>query len=126
MIQGIEHAAIASPDTHALANWYIGTLGFSVQTKSEKSGSYLLKAPNGSLLEIIQSDNAPQPSKFKDAGLRHLALQTDSFDADLQHLQTVAVTFLTEPENKGGNRVVFFQDPDGNILHLIQRQSALS
>jgi catechol-2,3-dioxygenase len=118
-------AAIASPDTHALAKWYIGTLGFSIQTQSAKSGSYLLKAPNGSMLEIIQSDNSPQAQKFKDAGLRHLALQTDSFDADLASLQSASVKFLTEQENKGGNRVVFFADPDGNILHLIQRESPL-
>jgi hypothetical protein len=26
---------------------------------------------------------------------------------------------------KGGNKVVFFRDPDGNLLHLIERETPL-
>ena len=125
MIHGIEHSAIASPDTDTLANWYMSVLGFAVETKSAKSGSYMLRSRNRSYLEIIKSENGAQPVKLRDSGLRHLALLTDQFDADLEHLRASDVTFLGEPENKGGNRVVFFQDPDGNILHLIQRENPL-
>jgi hypothetical protein len=32
---------------------------------------------------------------------------------------------LTEPYNNQGNRLVFFTDSDGNILHLIQREKPL-
>jgi hypothetical protein len=35
------------------------------------------------------------------------------------------VKFLSEPVDAKGNKVVFFTDPEGNILHLIQRASPL-
>jgi hypothetical protein len=35
------------------------------------------------------------------------------------------VHFLGEPMNKQGNRLLFFADHDGNILHLIQRERPL-
>ena len=125
MIQGFEHSAIASPNTDNLANWYVTTLGFAVELQSPKSGTYFLRGQNGSRLEIIKADTDVQPVKLRDAGLRHLALVTSDFEADLQHLRSAGVTFLGEPEVKGTNKVVFFQDPDGNILHLIQRETPL-
>ena len=47
------------------------------------------------------------------------------FDAVYQRLQSKSVSFLTEPEKKGGNSLVFFTDLDGNILHLLQREKPL-
>jgi hypothetical protein len=35
------------------------------------------------------------------------------------------VAFLEPPLIKGGNKVVFFRDPEGNILHLIERPEPL-
>jgi hypothetical protein len=35
------------------------------------------------------------------------------------------VTFLDSPYETQGNRLVFFTDPDGNVLHLIQRGKPL-
>jgi hypothetical protein len=35
------------------------------------------------------------------------------------------VQFLGEPINNQGNRLLFFSDGDGNILHLIRREKPL-
>jgi hypothetical protein len=35
------------------------------------------------------------------------------------------VRFLTEPVKVKGNRLVFFADGDGNLLHLVQREKPL-
>ena len=125
MIQGIEHTAVASPDPDRLANFYVQYLDFTVNYHSEKSRTYFVRTKDHSMLEIILADTAPQPQNFTEAGLRHLALTTDDFDADYARLKAAKVKFLTEAEVRGGNRVVFFHDPDGNIVHLIQRPEPL-
>jgi glyoxylase I family protein len=126
MITGIEHAAIASPDPEKLARWYLETLDFQINYFSEKSKTTFVKAANGAMIEIIKSNDRPRPQiDMRDAGLRHLALSVSDFESACEKLKTKGVAFLTEPEVKGGNSVVFFTDPDGNILHLLQREKPL-
>jgi glyoxylase I family protein len=62
---------------------------------------------------------------LKTPGIRHLALTVADFDAALADLRRKNVTFLTEPQESKGNRTVFFTDPEGNILHLLQREKPL-
>lgn len=126
MVTGIEHAAIASPDPEALARWYVETLGFTINYFSEKSKTTFVKAANGAMIEIVRSnDKARPPQELRDPGLRHLALAVSDFQTVYEGLKAKGAAFLTEPETKGGNSVVFFTDPDGNILHLIQREKPL-
>ena len=123
MFKGLEHTAIASPDPAKLADWYVENLGFVINYRYD--GNYFVKAPNGSMLEIIPSEGERAPATMKDPGLRHLAILVDDFDAAHQHLRANGVHFLTEAYNNQGNRLVFFTDLDGNILHLIQREKPL-
>ena len=58
-------------------------------------------------------------------GIRHLAVMVDDFDSAYQELRTRGVHFLTEPYVNQGNRLVFFSDADGNLLHLIHREKPL-
>jgi len=123
MIQGIEHSAIASPDPAALAQWYVDTLGFVINYRG--STAFFVKAPNGSMIEIIPADGERGPNTLKSPGLRHLALTVTDFDAAYAALQGHGVSFLSEPSESKGTKVVFFTDPEGNILHLLQRATPL-
>jgi glyoxylase I family protein len=123
MVKGIEHAAIASPDPAKLAQWYVENLGFVINYQSKNAT--FVKAPDGSMIEMIVSDGQPAPSKLKDPGLRHLALACTEFEAMYAKLKAAGVGFLTEPATSKGTSVVFFTDPEGNILHLIQREQPL-
>jgi glyoxylase I family protein len=101
-------------------------LDFVINYRSSNSRTVFVKAADGSMLEIIESNAADRPAlDMKAPGLRHLAIAVTDFDAVYQRLQSRSVSFLTEPEKKGGNSLVFFTDPDGNILHLLQRQTPL-
>ena len=62
---------------------------------------------------------------MRDPGIRHLAIAVTDFDAALAALRAKSVSFLGEPYLSMGNRVVFFTDCDGNIVHLIQRARPL-
>lgn len=123
MFRGLEHTAIASPDPRALAEWYAAHLDFAINY--EYAGNYFVRAANGTMLEIIPGKGPSTPAQFDDRGIRHLAIEVDDFDAAHESLKAAGVHFLGEPMNKQGNRLLFFADRDGNILHLIQRERPL-
>lgn len=126
MVQGFEHTALVSPDPEKLAQWYVNAFGFAINYRSATSKTTFVKAPNGSMLEIILSNgNARAPQTLRDMGIRHLAVAVTDFDAAYARLKEMGTAFLGEPETSKGNRIVFFTDPDGNYLHLIQREKPL-
>ena len=126
MVKGIEHTAIASADPHRLADWYVAHLGFVINYRSSRGKTVFIKAADGSMIEIIESAPGTSPAPgMKDAGIRHLALVVEDFDAEYARLRSEGVAFLTEPERATGNSIAFFHDCDGNILHLLHREKPL-
>jgi glyoxylase I family protein len=123
MFKGLEHTAIASPNPKQLAEWYARNLEFVINF--EYDGNYFVRAANGTMLEIIPSIGERGSNQMKDPGIRHLAIDVDDFDAAHRRLLDQGVSMLGDPFNNKGNRLVFFSDVDGNILHLIQRERPL-
>jgi glyoxylase I family protein len=126
MITGIEHTAIASSDPHQLAHWYVEHLGFVINYQSSRSKTVFIKAPDGTMIEIIEAAPETRPVEgMKAAGLRHLALTVSDFAAAHSKLVEKGVTFLGDVQKSEGNSLVFFRDPEGNILHLLHREKPL-
>jgi catechol 2,3-dioxygenase-like lactoylglutathione lyase family enzyme len=123
MIRGIEHTAIAAANIEALAAWYVDNLGFVINYQS--ANAIFVKAPDGTMIEIIRAEGDRGPQTMKTQGIRHMALTVTDFDAVLAGLREKKVNFVSEPEDKKGNKVVFFTDPEGNYLHLLQRAAPL-
>lgn len=121
MIHGIEHVAIAAHDVQALAKWYVSTLGFEINYNSGRT--VIVKAPNGSMIEIMSGEGDRAAQTMKQPGLRHIALAVDDFEADYERLRAAGVQTIGEPSDAKGVKTVFFIDPEGNYLHLIQRQT---
>jgi len=123
MFKGLEHTAIASPDPAKLAQWYVDHLGFVINHRYD--GNVFVKARNGTMLEIIPSEGEHVPQTPKDPGIRHLAISVDDFDGAYEELRGRGVRFLGEPFAIKTNRLVFFTDGDGNLVHLIHREKPL-
>jgi catechol 2,3-dioxygenase-like lactoylglutathione lyase family enzyme len=123
MFKGLEHTAIASPDPQKLAQWYVDNLEFHINFTY--AGNYFVKAANGTMLEIIPSEGGRAEQKMKDPGIRHLAIAVDDFDAAHEQLKRQGVQFVTDAFSTQGNRLVFFADGDGNLVHLIHREKPL-
>jgi glyoxylase I family protein len=120
---GLEHTAIASPNPKRLADWYVDTLGWVINF--EYDGNYFVRAPNGGMLEIIPSQGDAPSTAMRTPGLRHLAVMVSDFDSAHAALRAKGVEFAGEPFENQGNRLVFFTDADGNLLHLIARPKPL-
>src|SRR6266567_516126 len=119
MITGIEHVAIASPDPLRLALWYVEHLDFVINYQPPNTKTVFVKAADGSMIEIIESTPGTQPvAGMQAAGLRHLALTVSDFPAVYARMKEKGVHFLTDAQTTNGNSLAFFNDADGNILHL--------
>ena len=126
MVTGIEHTAIATPDPMKLARWYVDHLGFVINWQPPNTTTVFVKAPDGSMLELIESAaSLPGVPAMREPGLRHLAIAVSDFDGMYRRLELAGVKFLTAPEKLHGNSLVFFADCDGNILHLLHRETPL-
>ena len=124
MIEGIEHTAIAAANAVSLAEWYVDVLGFEINYRS--ANAIFVRATDGTMIEFIHSEGDRPAQGMKTPGIRHLALTVTDFDAAYERLKMKHVVFLGDPQESKGNRVVFFTDPEGNILHLLQRATPLS
>jgi glyoxylase I family protein len=126
MFLGLEHTAIASPNPEKLAQWYVDHLGFHINFAY--GGNYFVKGANGNIIEIIPSEGS-RPSQTlannKNPGIRHLAIAVEDFATAHEYLKNLNVNFLGEPFDLGTNRLVFFNDGDGNLVHLIKRAKPL-
>jgi catechol 2,3-dioxygenase-like lactoylglutathione lyase family enzyme len=122
MFIGFEHTAIGSPKPQKLAQWYADNLGFHIEQISPTT--VFVKAPDGSVIEILASNTLRQAQSPKDPGLQHLAISVDNFEAAYDTLKAREVNFLAAPVIRPGFKLVFFTDLDGNYLHLIYREQS--
>ncbi len=123
MFIGIEHFAIASPNPKRLAEWYVSNLEFEISF--EYAGNYFVEARDGSLIEIVPAEGERAKAEMRTPGMRHIAIAVDDFDTAYRQLRQQGVAFTGEPYANEGNRLVFFTDADGNLVHLIQRAQPL-
>ena len=120
----VEHIGLAAVNPAALKDWYLRTLGArEVFTDGKSPPAFLIELPGGMWIEIYPADTAkPETSDNRLAGWRHLAIRVDSIEAARDALAGRGVAF-NEPIKLagGGGRVLFFKDPEGNLLHLVER-----
>jgi glyoxylase I family protein len=77
------------------------------------------------LIEIIPAEGERAASAMRTPGMRHIAISVQAFDAAYKQLKAQGVRFQGEPFANEGNKLVFFADIDGNLLHLIEREKPL-
>jgi glyoxylase I family protein len=120
----VEHLGLPARDTVALKDWYARMLGANVLFSNDQTPpAFLLALPGRIMIEIYGGDSSlPQTSNNKLNGWRHVALRVDSLAAAKAELEQRGLQFTEEMKPAaGGGKVLFFQDPEGNLLHLVER-----
>jgi glyoxylase I family protein len=120
----IEHLGLAAPDPAALKEWYEKVFGARIVFRSgTMPPAFILEMPGGGWIEIFQGHyGAPETSDNRLHGWRHIALRVTSIEEAKRELSNKGVEFIEEVKPAGGGgRVLFFQDPEGNLLHLVER-----
>lgn len=123
----LEHVGICAKDTTALKDWYIKVFGFKIVYDNKKSvPTYFLLMEDKSMIEIYPMEEEDPSKTNKHQGIRHLAFGTDTIEADYQNLIDHEVEIITPLAEVGpGVKTAFFKDPEGNIIHFIQRERSL-
>jgi glyoxylase I family protein len=121
----IEHIGVPSANPVALKNWYERVLGARlIWDNGQKPPTFIIALAGGAWLEIYPANAAFNASRGdnKLAGFRHVALRVDSIDITKVELAGHDVKFEEEIRlAAGGGRVLFFEDCEGNLLHLVER-----
>ncbi len=122
---GIEHICICAKDTAALKDWYMDMFGWKVVYDNGK-GTFFLKADDGGMIEFQKSDIEGAKDEMKTIGIRHIAISVDDFDGMVEKLKGAGVKVLIDAAvSAKGIGTMYFEDPDGNILHIIHRVTPL-
>jgi len=119
----VEHVAIVAKDPAALKAWYIRVLGAKLLFDDGQTPLTCHISLGNVWFEIYAAEKSlSDTANNKLAGFRHLALRVDSLDAAKAELEQRGVKF-NEPGRgaAGGGRVIFFEDLEGNLLHLVER-----
>lgn len=120
----LEHVGLAARDTTELKDWYQHVLDARVIfSNGEKPPAFIMQLPGGAWIEIYPGlFSAKETADNKLQGWRHLALRVESIEAAKHELESKGVRFgeAAKPAG-GGGRVLFFQDCEGNLLHLVER-----
>lgn len=125
----LHHVTLSANDVDSTAQWYVDYLGFSVSDRfsltrpDNRQIDVIRIARPGLQLNISQFPGSVSPNRStENQGWRHLAFEVEDVDRIYQQLRSQGVQFMTEPftYDPPGYRVVFFRDPEGNILELYQ------
>lgn len=120
---GVDHPAVAADDVEALANWYCDVIGYEKWHFHPKP-VWMLKAPDGSLLEVMPKDDTPRPERTTwTPGWSHVAFRVEDIDKAVEWLEANGVTWTGNTvEAIGGGKVRTCVDPEGNMIQVLQRE----
>jgi glyoxylase I family protein len=119
----LEHIGLAARDPRALKDWYVKTLDAEVVFAMRQEPPAFLINLGGMLVEIYAAEaGIPETSNNRVAGWRHIALKVGSIEDARKRLEGRGVVFTESVKPAGGGgRVLFFKDPEGNLLHFTER-----
>jgi catechol 2,3-dioxygenase-like lactoylglutathione lyase family enzyme len=150
MLESIDHVNIVVHDLPRMLDFYTRALGLREAMRVTISGEWIdrtvalrgaqaecvyLELPNGPRVELLKYLNPPasRPPELGTSntpGLRHMAFRVDDIDAAVARLREADVTFFSGVQDvptsqvtyAGGvrKRLVYFHDPEGNLLELCE------
>ena len=125
MIRYVDHVAITVKDLTQSIEFYTGKLGFSVLRKSESPSQKMVFVGNDLCeLELFEIKNGVAkdvpPLKGDEVGIKHIAFHVDDIEGVVEEMKKKGVTFTTEIRRSGSRASIFFKDPNGTLLQLLQ------
>ena len=125
------HVALAVTDLQKSIAWY-ENFGFQKYREWQAEDGSLtiahLKCEEGNLELFWQPGTKPAvgtpepPGDFSRAGLKHFCLETEDLDGRVAELRTKGISPATDAQHARSldSRYLFFKDPDGHGVELMQ------
>ncbi len=147
MLQRIDHVNLVVADMRAMIDFYCGVLGMRLARQVTIGGPWIdavtglkdvkadvafLEAPSGPTIELLYF-HRPQGSRIEGQdipntlGLRHLAFRVSDIERVAAAIRAAGVPLVSAvhcvptaqvPYAQTQKRLVYFRDPEGNLLEL--------
>ena len=143
MITKIRHTGIVVRDLEKAAQFY-GQLGFVLWKREIESGPFLdqvvgiadaivetakMKAPCGSMIELLQYHSHPlckkiEPQPSNHLGCSHLAFTVTSIEEALATIQSAGGSLVNKPALAPNSQVqvAYCHDLEGNLLEIVEEK----
>ncbi len=147
MLEHIDHVNLVVADMRAMIDFYCEVLGMRLARKVQISGPWIddvtglkdvtadvafLEAPSGPAIELIhyhrpRGSRAAGQGIANTFGLRHIAFRVSDIDRLAAAIRAAGVPLLSEVHRvptaqvafaQAQKRLVYFRDPEGNLLEL--------
>lgn len=126
-IKHIDHLVLRVIDIDTMMDFYINTLGCSLERVQKQMGLFQLRAGD-SLIDLIPVDGklgsqGGAPPGAEGLNLDHFCLRIEPFDADamLNHLRAKGLKpgqVESRYGAEGEGPSIYVQDPEGNVVEL--------
>lgn len=99
-------------------------IGFKVIRRLESETMKIVFVGNGlaelELFEPKKGAKTVPPLGDLETGIKHIAFHVDNIDAAVKELEGNGVKFTSGIRRRGIRANIFFSDPDGTVLQLLQ------
>ena len=123
MIKYVDHVAVTVKDVEKSVLFY-DKIGFKVIRKLDSDTMKIVFVGNGlaelELFEPKKGANAISPLGELETGIKHIAFHVDNIDTAVKEFEENGIKFTTEIRRRGDRANIFFSDPDGTVLQLLQ------
>ena len=145
MILETRHVGIVVDDMNKSLAFWRDVMGLEVAADFWEQGEFIdtvqhlkgvklhmikLKAPDGSMIELLKDESHPTPPPARnsmcDRGIRHIAFTVGNVQQSWDTLREHACEVLSPPviAPDGKARLFFARDPEGNLLEIVEVLSA--
>ena len=120
MITGLRGATVWSEDLNNLLPFYRDVLGLGMRL--ETPGFVVLGTPDGPALAL--GTHSDVHGRNTDPARHMIALTTDDVTTEWKRLKAAGVEFVEAPTDYNAVRIAALQDPEGNMIQLLQSLQA--
>jgi lactoylglutathione lyase len=121
-ITDVKQHSIPVSDQQLAQEFYIEQLGFEVKTAAliDPDGRWLNVGPKRADSSVTLLN---WPTLISKVRARHVILETDNIEKDVDRLKKQGINFIGQIESKEWGRQIMFKDPDNNRLVLQQNET---
>ena len=141
MILETRHVGIVVQDMERSLRFWRDIMGLAVAVDFWEEGPFIdtvqslqgvklhmikLKAPDGSLVELLKDESHPTPApdrnRLCDRGIRHIAFTVEDVERSWKVLRENGCEVLSNPvvSPDGKAKLFFCRDPEGSLLEIVQ------
>lgn len=115
------HLHFKSPDPVKTARWYVDHVGAKIVSESVREGGAFIQLDLQGMPAYVTGIFQGQDKGRQRFGLEHIALSTDTYDAEYAKLKGDGSRLLEERAEVIGRRTSWWQGPDGMQLELVEK-----